>query len=148
MNNKGRNEMIEIAKTPANNTKYKRSTYIVKELQKILEANKTNKPKNQPTPHFRFYMNIDFMEDEIYYGETLLIEKCSVVNNINPKDIYLFKDSEGEKFIARCKQTKNGLEIVENKPVNSKFYKSYEIAIVGKVIGVEDKNAFSSNITY
>ena len=116
-------KIMQIEKSAVNNTKYKRSTYIINQLQKLLQEQVYNKSK-QSFPHFKFYMNTDFMEDEIYYGETLLIEKSRVVH-INSKDIYLFEDNQGERFIARCKQTQKGLAIIENKPVNEKFYKRF-----------------------
>jgi len=120
---------------PINNASYKPKSQIIKQLEKLLQDkvfNKTKKPKHC-TKHF---VNTDSMEDEIYYGETVIVENDPSAM-LNEKDIFLFSNYYGEKFISRCKLLKNGISLVPNNPsCNNDFFNFDEINMIGKIVSV------------
>jgi len=85
---------------PINNASYKPKSQIIKQLEKLLQDkvfNKTKKPKHC-TKHF---VNTDSMEDEIYYGETVIVENDPSAM-LNEKDIFLFAKYPLDKRTNIC----------------------------------------------
>lgn len=121
---------------PVNNINYSKKSQILKQLEALLEEKVFNKPlKVKET--IKHFVNSDNMEDEIYYGETVIVTKESNIS-LNEKDIFLFQDYCEDRFIARCKLLSSGFYLIENNPaVNGVFFRFDEIQIVGKVVAIE-----------
>jgi predicted ribonuclease YlaK len=120
---------------PANNITYSKKSQILKQLEALLEEKVFNKQiKAKET--MKHFVNCDNMEDEIYCGETVIVTKETNIR-LNEKDIFLFQDYYGDRFISRCKLLSSGFYLIENNPtVNNQFFGFDEIQIVGKVVAI------------
>lgn len=120
---------------PVNNINYSKKSQILKQLEALLEEKVFSKPiKAKET--MKYFVNCDNMEDEIYCGETVIVTKEANIR-LNEKDIFLFQDYYGDRFISRCKLLPSGFYLIENNPaVNGVFFGFDEIQIVGKVVAI------------
>jgi len=85
----------------SNNIRYKVNQKVIKlnELKKQIEQIQSKEPKQKELSSFTLYS--DEMENEIYNGEKLWIDKDS--KNLNAKDIFLFRSEHEDFFVSRCK---------------------------------------------
>ena len=120
---------------PVNNINYYKKSQILKQLEALLEEKVFCKPiKAKET--MKYFVNCDNMEDEIYCGESVIVTKETNIR-LNEKDIFLFQDYYGDRFISRCKLLPSGFYLIENNPaVNGVFFGFDEIQIVGKVVAI------------
>jgi hypothetical protein len=120
---------------PVNNINYSKKSQILKQLEALLEKKVFSKPI-KAKEIMKHFVNCDNMEDEIYCGETVIVAKEANIR-LNEKDIFLFQEYCGDRFISRCKLLSSGFYLIENNPaVNGVFFGFDEIQIVGKVVAI------------
>lgn len=97
----------------------------------VLEENKENSQQ--------MFLRIfdDAMEDEIYNGDTVVIDKT--INILDSKNIFLFENTYEELLLSRCSYENGNIKLkFKNKSCNNITYKKNELKLRGMMIGFKD----------
>lgn len=106
--------------------------FIICKIKSEIANKLKDKDKDYMISHHIIYN--DSMESEIFSGDEVVVDES--VKMLNVKDVFLFKDSENENIIGRCKLI--GKEWIRlyfnNENCKAKEFHISELSLVGKVI--------------